>query len=55
MMEQETYISGYCRILDGPRTVEVILEDGEMTECDCRYGNCIHQGSCPVAKEIEKL
>ena len=54
-MEQEKIFSGYCRQLDGSRIVEVILEDGEITEVDCCYGSCIHEGNCPIAKEIHEL
>jgi hypothetical protein len=54
-MEIEKFLSGYCRQLDAARTVEVIAEDGEVTEVDCCYGSCIHQGSCTIAKEIDEL
>lgn len=54
-MEIEKFISGYCRQLDASRMVEVILEKDEITEIDCCYGNCVYQGNCPVAKEIEEL
>ena len=54
-MEKEVFFSGYCRQLDAARTVEVILEDGEITEVDCCYGNCIHQANCHIAKEIDSL
>ena len=54
-MEQEKIFSGYCRQLDASRIVEVILEDGEITEVDCCYGNCIHEGNCTIAKEIREL
>ena len=54
-MELEKFVSGYCRQLDGSRMVEVILEDGEITEVDCCWGNCVYQGNCPIAKEIETL
>ena len=54
-MEQEKIISGYCRQLDGSRIVEVILEDGEITEVDCCYGSCIHEANCPIAREISEL
>ena len=54
-MEKEVFLSGYCRQLDGARTVEVILEDGQITEVDCCYGNCIHEGNCTIAKEIREL
>ena len=54
-METEKFVGGYCRVLDASRMVEVILENGEITEVDCCYGNCVYQGNCPVAKEIENL
>lgn len=54
-METERYISGYCRQLDASRMVEVILEDGEITEVDCCYGSCSHQPSCLLAKQINEL
>ena len=52
-MEKEIFLSGYCRTTDASRMVEVILENGEVTEVDCCYGNCVYQGNCPIAKEIE--
>ena len=54
-MEQEFFFTGYCRCLDGSRTVEIIVTDGTVTEIDCRYETCLHRSSCPIAKEIEKL
>ena len=54
-MEVEKFLSGYCRQLDASRMVEVILEDDEVTEVDCCYGNCIHEGNCTIAKEIREL
>ena len=54
-VETEKFLSGYCRQLDASRMVEVILEDGEITEVDCCYGNCLYQPNCPIAKEISKL
>ena len=54
-MEIEKFVSGYCRQLDASRMVEVILENGEITEIDCCYGNCVYQSNCPVAKEIEEV
>ena len=52
-MEQELFFSGYCRCLDGSRTVEVIVENGSVTEVDCAWPDCIHRVSCPIAKEID--
>ena len=54
-MEVEKFLSGYCRQLDGSRVVEVILENGEITEIDCCYGDCVHQSNCPIAKEVDEL
>ena len=51
-MEEEKYISGYCRVLDSSRMVEVLLENGKITEVDCCYGSCVHQPNCPIAKQI---
>lgn len=54
-MEQERFFSGYCRQLDGSRTVCVVLEYGVPPEVDCCYGNCVYQGSCLIAKELDKV
>ena len=54
-METEKFLSGYCRQLDASRMVEVIAEDGTVTEVDCCYGNCVYQSSCLIAKEIDQL
>lgn len=54
-MESEHFLSGYCRQLDAARMVEVVLEDGLVTEADCCYGSCAYQSNCPIAKEIDAL
>ena len=54
-MEIEKFLSGYCRQLDGSRMVEVIVEDGEVTEVDCCYGSCVYESNCPIAKEIGEI
>lgn len=54
-MEIEKYLTGYCRQLDGPRTVEVILENGRVTEADCCYGSCPYESNCPIGQEIQAL
>ena len=53
-MEVEKFLSGYCRQLDASRMVEVILEDGEVMEVDCCYGNCIYQANCVIAQQIDE-
>ena len=30
-------------------------KDGVIAEVDCCYGNCVYQGSCLIAKEIDGL
>ena len=54
-MEDEKFLSGYCRVLDCSRTVTVELTDGKIDNVDCCYGSCVYQGSCPIAAEIEKI
>lgn len=54
-MEIEKFLSGYCKQLDSSRMVEVLIEDGKLTEADCCYGSCVYQPGCPIAKEIEVL
>ena len=54
-MEIEKFFSGYCRQLDGSRMVEVLIEDGELSELDCGYGYCLYQASCPIAAEVDAL
>ena len=51
-METEKFFSGYCRCLDGHRMVEVIAENGEVTQVDCNYDVCPHVASCEIAKSI---
>lgn len=54
-MEQEVFYSGYCRMLDGSRTVAVVVCDGALVEADCCYGSCVHQPGCPVACKIREF
>ena len=54
-MEIEKFISGYCRVLDSSRMVEVILENSFLGEIDCNYGSCVYQPNCPIAREIDEL
>ena len=51
-MDKELFVSGYCRVLDQSRMVEVeITEDGVFP--DCAYPDCPHASSCLIAKEIQ--
>lgn len=54
-MEQEHYITGYCRTLDQSRMVEVVTEDNRVTDVDCCYESCIHRPNCTIAAEIAGL
>ena len=36
-VEQENFLSGYCRCMDGSRMVTVVTEDHTLTETDCNY------------------
>lgn len=55
-MEEEFFLSGYCRRQDQSRMVTIVVEQGELTECDCCYSTCIYAPNCTVAGQIaEKL
>ena len=54
-MEIEKFLSGYCRVLDGARTVAAVVEDGVLTECDCCFPDCVYAGSCKVAEQLKEL
>lgn len=54
-METEKFVCGYCRQLDASRMVEILLENGRVTEVDCLYGNCAYQNDCPVAAQIAEI
>ena len=51
-MEQELFLSGYCKALDRSRMVCVVMENGEITEIDCAYPNCPHSPNCPIGNKI---
>lgn len=54
-MEQEVFFSGYCRCIDDSRMVCVVLENGEVTDADCNYGNCPYEKECALARKIAAL
>ena len=54
-MEDEKFISGYCRQTDRSRTVTVELKDGTVNWVDCSYETCPHRQTCPIAKQIRDL
>ena len=53
-MEQEIFISGYCRQIDQSRQVLVELYDGDM-DVACDYFNCPYAPNCTVAQKIDAL
>ncbi len=50
----ETFICGYCRMLDKSRMVAVEDEDGELF-IDCAYRKCPHAPVCQIGKQISQL
>lgn len=51
-MEKEGFFSGYCRVLDGSRTVCAVVSDGTLEEADCSFPDCPHAPDCPIAVSI---
>lgn len=54
-MEEEHFLSGYCRVQDQSRMVTVVTEDGKLIEADCCYGGCVYQPNCTIAHSIDDL
>lgn len=53
-MELEEFICGYCRAIDGSRTV--LLEGGDGDYCtDCSFGGCPYEAACTIAQRIREL
>ena len=52
-MEQEFFFTGYCRRIDRSRMVCIVLENGEIEECDC-CGSCLYEPECPIAAQIRQ-
>ena len=53
-MEEEVFLSGYCRQIDQSRKVLVELWDGQM-DVDCGYFTCPYAPNCTVAQQIDQL
>ena len=53
-MEKECFYSGYCRMLDGSRTVAVVTENGALLEVDCCFETCVHTPNCTIAQSIRE-
>ena len=54
-MEQEVFLSGYCKCMDRSRIVAVVTENGNLTDVDCSFSSCPHAPGCPIAEKIEEL
>ena len=54
-MEQEVFLTGYCRCMDSSRMVAVLIEDGNITDVDCNFGNCPYENDCALARKLSKL
>ncbi|HIQ67458.1 MAG TPA: hypothetical protein IAB74_02985 [Candidatus Faecousia excrementigallinarum] len=54
-VEQETFLSGYCRCTDGSRMVAVVTEDHILVETDCNYPDCPYTTECCIAAGIREL
>lgn len=54
-MSSEHFISGYCRRLDAARMVELEIENHELLDADCSYGDCPFQTGCSIAQSIDEL
>ena len=50
-MDKELFVSGYCRVLDQSRMVEVEVTDGEV-HADCAYPDCPHAPNCQIAQRL---
>ena len=54
-MEEEHFISGYCRMQDASRMVTLVTENGKLEEVDCSYESCPYTPNCTVAARIREL
>lgn len=54
-MEEEKFLTGYCRTQDQSRMVAVVLADGRLGEVDCCYGSCPYEMNCRIAEQIKEL
>ena len=52
-MIQEYFLTGYCKAMDGSRTVTVEVENATVT-ADCDYPGCPWATTCPIASQIDE-
>ena len=53
-MEDEKFLSGYCRQIDQSRMVVVEVFDGEP-DISCGYCHCTYAPNCTIAQQIQEL
>ena len=51
-MEREAFFSGYCRQIDGSRTVALEADGNQLMGVDCRYETCPHAPNCTIGQRI---
>ena len=54
-MEQELFITGYCRSIDQSRMVTAVTENKQLTEVDCCFETCVYAPNCTVAAQLRAL
>lgn len=54
-MSEESFFTGYCRRIDGSRTVCAQVENGKLESVDCGYEGCCHAGQCAIGAKIREL
>ena len=54
-MEEERFISGYCRRIDASRSICAELCNGKLESVDCDYECCPHKSNCPIAAELDQM
>lgn len=55
MMEEEYFLTGYCRTVDASRMVTVETDGAKITDVDCCYGNCPHEPNCQIAQKLREM
>jgi len=48
----ETFVSGYCRVLDAARTV---CYDSDDHCSDCVYPDCVYKEQCTIGKQLIEI
>ncbi|MBQ7331318.1 MAG: hypothetical protein IJW94_05970 [Oscillospiraceae bacterium] len=54
-MEEEYFLSGYCRQNDSSRTVTVETDGSAVTHIGCGYNVCPYKEQCPIGQRIAEI